>query len=327
MFEVMRANKLYANIDKCVIGSEEIQFLGCFVCQQRWSPSRPREGEGIAAWSTPRSQKNLRKWLGLTNNLDYYSAGYADLAKPLSGLLKKDNDWCWERQHEGSKPFSVVCDAADYAIGCALLQSDDDGHEKVISFQSRQLKAAERNYPVHDKELLAMKYALVKFWVHLLGSRHFVVYRDNASLRTATNSPDLSQRVVRWLSFFAEYNFRVEYMPGKLNVLADALSRRPDYELAHISWVTTDLYDGMRLAYRDDESFASLARFFAAGEDSKVTWHSPRQRARHHRFEWSDGLLHYRVEHNDPPRVVVPTDEDLKFDILQKAHDALSSGH
>ncbi|POM66933.1 Pol protein [Phytophthora palmivora] len=86
--------------------------------------------------------------------------------------------------------------------------------------------------------------------VHLFGPRPFVIYTDHASLRTATNPPRLSQRMVRWLSFFAEYNFRVEYKLGKLNGLADALSRRPDYELAHVSQVTTDLYDRIRLEYQ-----------------------------------------------------------------------------
>ncbi|POM65022.1 Pol protein [Phytophthora palmivora] len=187
-----------------------------------------RKVKAIAAWPTPRSQKDLRKWLGLANYLHKYSAGHAELARPLSNLLKKDTDWVWEQQHEEAfdsikaslqqapvlalpdenKSFSVVCDASDYAIGCALLQKDDEGHERVISFQSRQLKAAERNYPVHDKELLAMKYALVKFRVDLLGTGPFVIYIDHASLRTATNSPHLSQRMTRWLSFFAEYNFR-----------------------------------------------------------------------------------------------------------------------
>ncbi|GMF61283.1 unnamed protein product [Phytophthora fragariaefolia] len=346
VFEVMRANKLYSNIDKCVFGAEEIKVLGCFV-SSAGVRADPEKVKAIAAWPTPRSQKDLRKWLGLDNYLHKYSAGYAGLANPLSDLLKKDTDWRWECQYQEafdsikaslqrapilvlpdeSKPFSVVCDASDYAIGCPLLQSDEDGFERVISFQSRQLKAAEWNYPVHDKELLAMKYALVKFRVELLGSRLFVVYTDHVSLRTATNSPHLSQRMARWPSFFAEYNFRVEYKPGRLNVLADALSRRPDYELAHISRVTTDLYDRIRLAYRDDESFASLARFFAAGEDAQVKWLSPRQKARLHRFEWADGLLHYRVEPGNPPRVVAPNDEDLKFDILQEAHDAPSGGH
>ena len=65
------------------------------------------------------------------------------------------------------RPFSVLCDASDFAIVCALLQLDVAGNERVIPFQSRQLKAAEKNYPVHDNEILAMKYALVKFRVHL----------------------------------------------------------------------------------------------------------------------------------------------------------------
>ena len=96
-----------------------------------------------------------------------------------------------------------------------------------------QLKAAELNYPVHDKELLAIKYALMKFCVHLLGAQPFVIYTDHASLRTATKSPHLSQRMARWLAFFAEYNFSVEYKPGKNTVLADALSRRQDMEDLH----------------------------------------------------------------------------------------------
>ncbi|KAG3125399.1 hypothetical protein PI126_g22784 [Phytophthora idaei] len=206
--------RLYANIDKCVFASPEIKVLGCFVSNVGVRAD-PEKVKAVVAWPTPRSQKDLRKWLGLANYLHKYSAGYAGLARPLSELLKKDSDWRWERQHQDAferikaslqqapvlalpgeaKPFSVVCDASDYAIGCALLQNDADGHERVISFQSRQLKAAERNYPVHDMELLAMKYALVKFRVHLLDSRPFVIYTDHASLRTATTSPHLSQRM------------------------------------------------------------------------------------------------------------------------------------
>ena len=157
------------------------------------------------------------------------------MARPLSNLLKKDVDWCWgNTEHDTfqavkesllhapilalpdpDRPFSVVYDASDFAIGSALLQTDVDGRERVIAFESRQLKAAEKNYPVHDKELLAMKYALVKFRVHLPRSKPFVIITDHASLRTATQSPHLSQRIARWLSFFAEYNFEVKYKSGK----------------------------------------------------------------------------------------------------------------
>ena len=92
-----------------------------------------------------------------------------------------------------------------------------------------------------------MKYALVKFRVHLLGSKPFVVYTDHASLRTATQSPHLSQKMAPWLSLFAEYNFEVKYKPGKQNALADALSRRPDYELAHVTTLSSPLLELIRL--------------------------------------------------------------------------------
>ncbi|POM64509.1 Pol protein, partial [Phytophthora palmivora] len=112
VFEVMRANKLYANIDKCVFAAEEINVLGCFVSKVGVRAD-PGKVKAIAAWPTPRSQKDLRKWLGLANYLHKYSAGYAELARPLSDLLKKDADWVWERQHQ---------DAFD-SIKASLLQA------------------------------------------------------------------------------------------------------------------------------------------------------------------------------------------------------------
>ncbi len=91
-----------------------------------------------------------------------------------------------------------------------LMQQGATGRPRPSSFQSRQLGKAERNYPVHDLELLAMKYALAKFRIYLVGAKPFVVYTDHASLRTVINSPHISQRMARWLTFFAEYTFTVE---------------------------------------------------------------------------------------------------------------------
>ncbi|POM68311.1 Pol protein [Phytophthora palmivora] len=102
VFEVMRANKLYANIDKCVFAAAKIKVLGCFVSRVGVRAD-PGKVKAIAAWPTPRSQKDLRKSLGLANylhNNKTYSAGYAELARPLSDLLKKDADWVWEQQHQ-----------------------------------------------------------------------------------------------------------------------------------------------------------------------------------------------------------------------------------
>ena len=223
--------------------------MGCLVGKNGVRPD-PEKIKVVAEWPAPKDVKGLRKWLGMANYLHKYAANYAQLAKPLTDLLRKEVAWEWSSIQQSAfdaikkslisapilalpdhtKSFSVVCDASDFAIGCALLQKDHEGRDRVISYQSRQLKAAELNYPVHDKELLAIKYALMKYRVHLLGGKPFVVYTDHASLRTATKSPHLSQRMARWLAYFSEYNFTVEYKPGKNNVLADALSRRPDWD-------------------------------------------------------------------------------------------------
>lgn len=61
-----------------------------------------------------------------------------------------------------NRPLSVVCDTSDFAIGSPLLQTDEDGRERVIAFEIRQLKAAEKKYPAHDREFLLLKYALIK---------------------------------------------------------------------------------------------------------------------------------------------------------------------
>ncbi|KAG3159678.1 hypothetical protein PI124_g8143 [Phytophthora idaei] len=80
VLEVMGANNLYANIDKCVFASPEIKVLGCFVSNVGVRAD-PEKVKAVAACPTPRSQKDLRKWLGLANYLHKYSAGYAGLAR------------------------------------------------------------------------------------------------------------------------------------------------------------------------------------------------------------------------------------------------------
>ncbi|KAG3165258.1 hypothetical protein PC128_g19957 [Phytophthora cactorum] len=173
-----------------------------------------------------------------------------------------------------------------------------------------------------------MKCALVTFRVHLLGSKPFVIYTDHASLRTATQSPHLSQRMARWLSFFPEYNFEVKYKLGRLHVVADALSCRPDYELAHVTPVTSSVFDFIRAVYAHDDMCVTLLRALGSEEFKNADKAlSRRLRASIHRYTLDGGLLYYCTDPEDAPRVVVPHDEDLKYRILYEVHDTPVGGH
>ena len=100
----------------------------------------------------------------------------------------------------------------------------------------------------------------------MLGSKPFVIYIDHASVLTATQSPHLSQRMARWLSFFAEYYFKLKFNPGQQNALADALSRRTNYELAHVTALSSSTTDLIRTEYSKDEHCVALLRALGSFE-------------------------------------------------------------
>ncbi|GMF62194.1 unnamed protein product [Phytophthora fragariaefolia] len=109
--------------------------------------------------------------------------------------------------------------------------------------------------------------------------------------------------MARWLSFFAEYNFQVEYKPGSLNVVADALSRRPDYAahkanydaigVVRTSTPSSSSLDDVKSAYANDADAKQLLNYFATPSDKSRQKLAKHLCARVHRYRVHNGLLLY----------------------------------
>ncbi|KAG4039602.1 hypothetical protein PC123_g24850 [Phytophthora cactorum] len=141
----------------------------------------------------------------------------------------------------------------------------------------------------------------------------------------------------RWPTFFAEYDFRVEYKPRRLNVVADAFSRRPDYAVQTadanrigvqlVSAPSSSLIDDAKAGYVSDADAKQLLSYASAPSDEARRKLAPRLRARAHRYRVHLGLLLYSAVDDDVIRIVVPNDYDLRMRIMYEYHDAPTTGH
>ena len=106
--------------------------------------------------------------------------------------------------------------------------------EGPLAFDSMQLSAVECNYPVHEKELLAIMHALKKFRTNLVGSP-FIVRTYHNMLKNFMDQHDLLRCHACWQKFFSQYEFHIEYLPGEQNSVADAFSQLPSQELSLVT--------------------------------------------------------------------------------------------
>nr|XP_027124227.1 uncharacterized protein LOC113740914 [Coffea arabica] len=159
---------------------------------------------------------------------------FSKLASPLTDLTKKGGRFLWGDKCEtsfqelkrrltiapilalpnGPDGFTVYTDASREGLGCVLMQ-----HQNVIAYASRKLKTHEQNYPIHDLELAAVVFALKK-WRHYLYGVTFEVYSDHKSLKYLFSQKELNMRQRRWMEFLEDYDYTINYHPGKANVVA-----------------------------------------------------------------------------------------------------------
>ena len=100
-------------------------------------------------------------------------------------------------------------------------------HRQVIAYAFRQLKPQEKNYPMHDLELASVIFGL-KIWRHYLLGDQVLIYTDHKSLKYIFTQKELNMRQKSWQGLMVDYDIDLQYHPGKVNVVPDAVSRKPE---------------------------------------------------------------------------------------------------
>ena len=239
VLELLKDKKLYAKLSKCEFWLNEVSFLG-HVISKNGIAVDPTKVEAVSQWEAPKTVSEIRSFLGLAGYYRKFIEGFSKLALPLTKLTRKGQAFIWDSDCEKGfqelkrrltsapililpnpvESFVVYCDASLLGLGGVLMQN-----QQVVAYASRQLKVHERNYPTHDLELAAVVFVL-KLWRHYLYGSRFEVYSDHKSLKYLFDQKELNMRQRRWLEFLKDYDFGLNYHPGKANVVADALSRK-----------------------------------------------------------------------------------------------------
>ena len=234
--------------EKLQLGNN-VKFAGYVITDEGTKPD-PEKVEAIEKFTVPKNLTDLRSFMGLTNHFADFAPDLKHAMAPMKGLLSKKNAFLWTKEQDESmekvrkiltdpngnvlkhydptKPVQLLTDASRIGLGYVILQEN-----RIITCGSRFLSPAENNYAVIELEMLAIQWAVLRSRLYLAG-KHFEIHTDHKPLLGVVNGKNIdainNTRLQRMLSKLIGYTFTLKWVPGKLNHIADALSRSPVFK-------------------------------------------------------------------------------------------------
>jgi hypothetical protein len=359
VLKILEENRLFLKPSKCEFEKTKVEYLGVIISHNSVEMD-PVKVAGVAEWPTPLNKKQVQSFLGFTNFYRRFIQDFSHHARPLFDLTKNDVKWRWESEErsafeslkaqitsapilsspDNSSPFRIEADSSDFATGAVLSQqSSEDEKWHPVAFLSKSLSAVERNYEIHDKEMLAIIRAIEE-WRHFLeGAEHpFEVWTDHKNLEYFRTAKKLNRRQARWSLVLARFDFTLHHRPGKSMGKSDALSRRADHgtgsnDNADIVLLTPGLFairalEGLQVFGEERDLLRDIRKGIREGEPeeaiSKVVKELKASSARTVRSaEWNidQDVLYFRG------KIYVPEYLDLRRRIVSLCHDTRVAGH
>ena len=237
---LQRAEKynIIFNPEKCRFGMTEVEYVGHVINSQGLSFTQAKRDK-VDQFRLPSNIKEMKSFLGLASYFRDHVRNFTELAQPLRDMMegKQRQTLHWTEQQKGAfrkmqdaiinctqnrfmepgHPIFVQTDASDYGVGAYLFQLVA-GEERPISFISKSLNKTERKWSTIEKEAFAIFYALQK-WEDYLCDVKFTLQTDHKNLTYVNSEP--KQKVQRWKLAIQSFDFWIEYIPGKSNIVAD----------------------------------------------------------------------------------------------------------
>jgi hypothetical protein len=250
VLQALQDANLLVEPEKSHFHVKEVDFLGHTITPGEIRMDRKKIA-AVADWPLPTTVKEVQSFLGFANYYRRFIRDFSKLANPLTELTKKDRKFVWKpdaqkafealRQSILSEPVLIMfdpnkeieleTDSSDFALGGQIGQRDDEGKLHPIAFYSHKLHGAELNYPIYDKEFLAIVNCFKEFRHYLMGSMHKIkVYTDHQNITHFATTQELNRRQLRYAEYLSEFDFVIIHRKGSENGRADAISRRPDYD-------------------------------------------------------------------------------------------------
>ena len=243
---------LKVKLGKCSFLKKQVKYLGHTLTSTGVQVNKEKI-RAIADYPKPKSQKEVKSFLGLASFYRSFIEHFAHIVSPLTDLLKENVRFSWgDRQEEAfinikkklsnppllafpdfNKEFIIVADASQHGLGSALMQyNTSNGKLQPISYYSRKLSPAEINYSTTDKEGLSVISSL-KHYRFIVYGHPVTVFTDHSAIIQIFKNPNLNGKRARWHLIASDYDVNFKFIPGRSNNVADALSR-------HISMVDVD---------------------------------------------------------------------------------------
>ena len=247
IMKALTAAKLFCNLKKCDF-LMEMDFLGHHI--STWGIElNTSKIQKILDWPVPTNSTKVWAFLGLVRYIASFLPKLAEhtyVLTPLTNRSAKAN-FTWMADHHstfesikalivgadcltvvdhknpGENKIFVTCNASDWHTGVCLSFGKTWETARPVAYDSMQLGTAEKNYPIHEKELLVIIRVLKKWQSDLLGT-NFTVYTDNRMLENFDTQHDLSRQQLQWQEFMSQYEMDICYIHGEDNCVVDALS-------------------------------------------------------------------------------------------------------